>query len=82
MIYSSMIYYSTRYDIVYLVRACLARSNSQAQTRRGTYSFPCSIDHEQDWQPYPVDPYSAISNEHTYSHLSLCGVMGDRKRRA
>ena len=21
--------------------------------------FPCSIDHEQDWQPYPVDPYSA-----------------------
>ena len=22
--------------------------------------FPCSADHEQDWQPYPVDPYSAI----------------------
>ena len=22
--------------------------------------------HEQDWQPYPVDPYSAISNDHTY----------------
>ena len=20
--------------------------------------FPCSADHEQDWQPYPVDPYS------------------------
>ena len=19
--------------------------------------FPCSADHEQDWQPYPVDPY-------------------------
>ena len=19
--------------------------------------FPCSTDHEQDWQPYPVDPY-------------------------
>ena len=19
----------------------------------------CSADHEQDWQPYPVDPYSA-----------------------
>ena len=19
---------------------------------------PCSADHEQDWQPYPVDPYS------------------------
>ena len=23
--------------------------------------FPCSADHEQDWQPRPVDPYSAIS---------------------
>ena len=22
--------------------------------------FLCSADHEQDWQPYPVDPYSAI----------------------
>ena len=21
--------------------------------------FSCSADHEQDWQPYPVDPYSA-----------------------
>ena len=20
---------------------------------------PCSDDHEQDWQPYPVDPYSS-----------------------
>ena len=22
------------------------------------FHFPCSADHEQDWQPYPVDPYS------------------------
>ena len=28
--------------------------------------FPCSADHEQDWQPYPVDPYSAICDDHTY----------------
>ena len=28
--------------------------------------FPCSADHEQDWQPYPVDPYSAtMSDDHT-----------------
>ena len=27
--------------------------------------FPCSADHEQDWQPYPVDPYSAVSDGHT-----------------
>ena len=28
--------------------------------------FPCSADREQDWQPYPVDPYSAICDDHTY----------------
>ena len=30
------------------------------------FNFPCSADHEQDWQPYPVDPYSAICDDHTY----------------
>ena len=33
---------------------------------QGKYYFPCSADHEQDWQPYPVDPYSAICDDHTY----------------
>ena len=28
---------------------------------QGNVHFPCSADHEQDWQPYPVDPYSAIN---------------------
>ena len=28
--------------------------------------FSCSADHEQDWQPHPVDPYSAICDDHTY----------------
>ena len=28
--------------------------------------FPGSADREQDWQPYPVDPCSAISDDHTY----------------
>ena len=23
----------------------------------GNIHFPCSADHGQDWQPYPVDPY-------------------------
>ena len=23
---------------------------------QGNIYFPCSVDHEQDWQPYPVDP--------------------------
>ena len=29
-------------------------------------NFPCSADHEQDWQPYPVDPYFAICDDHAY----------------
>ena len=32
---------------------------------QGNINFPCSADHEQDWQPYPVDPYSAIYSDHT-----------------
>ena len=27
--------------------------------------FPCSADHGQDWQPYPVGPYSATCDGHT-----------------
>ena len=33
---------------------------------QGDIDFPCSADHEQDWQPYPVDPYSAICDDHAY----------------
>ena len=34
---------------------------------QGNIHFPCSADHEQDWQPYPVDPYSAIiCDDHTW----------------
>ena len=32
---------------------------------QGNIIFPCSGDHEQDWQPYPVDPYSTICDDHT-----------------
>ena len=36
---------------------------------QGNIYFPCSADHEQDWQPHPVDPYSAICDDHyTYIH--------------
>ena len=27
---------------------------------QGNIHFPCSADHEQGWQPYPVDPYSCF----------------------
>ena len=37
---------------------------------QGNIHFPCLADHEQDWQfffkPYPVDPYSAICDDHKY----------------
>ena len=43
---------------------------------QGNVHFPCSADHEQDWQPYPVDPYSAICDDHTYIHTYITpGLM-------
>ena len=47
-------------------RTRIARSNSQARTGTGKCFFPCSGDHEQDRQPYPVDPYSTICDDHTH----------------
>ena len=40
---------------------------------RGIF-IPCSADHEQDWQPYPVDPYCSYMCDHTcllYSGTSM-----------
>ena len=56
-----------------LTRDGTAESVSRDQILRhargqGNVHFPCSADHEQDWQPYPVDPYSAICDDHTYVH--------------
>ena len=34
---------------------------------QGKFRFPSSVDHEQDWQPSPVDPYSAESADHTFT---------------
>ena len=49
-------------------RTRLARPNSQARTGdREIFIFPASADHEQDWQPYPVDPYPWLYvDDHTY----------------
>ena len=33
---------------------------------QGSADFPCSADHEQNWQSYPVNPCSAIGDDHTY----------------
>ena len=32
---------------------------------QGNIHFSCSADHVQDWQPYPVDPYSCYMCDHT-----------------
>ena len=50
-------------------RDCRARSQDQILRRergQGNIHFPCSADHEQDWQPYPVDVYSCYMCDHTY----------------
>ena len=69
-----------------LTRDGTAESVSRDQILRhvrgqGNIHFPCTADHEQDWQPYPVDPYSAICDYHTYIHNTFrrkgsdCAVM-------
>ena len=35
---------------------------------QGNINIPCSADHKQDWQPYPVDPYSCYMCDHTCIH--------------
>ena len=42
---------------------------------QGDIHFPQSADHEQDWQPYLVDPYSAICDDHTYIHTYYVYVI-------
>ena len=43
---------------------------------------PCSVDHEQDGQPYRVDPYrySAESADHTRFSLSMENEQADAGR--
>ena len=41
---------------------------------QGNVHFPCSADHEQDWQPYPVDPYSAICDIVQRAPSAVCTV--------
>ena len=51
----------------------LRRERGQGKTH-----FPCSADHEQDWQPYPVDPSFSIylvCDNHTYIILTYHTYM-------
>ena len=56
-----------------LTRDGTAEPNSRDQTLRrergtGKILFSCSADHEQDWQPYPVDAQSAKTDDHKHTH--------------
>ena len=42
---------------------------------QGNIHFPCSADHEQDWQPYPVDPYSCYMCDRMCKQV-LCILVG------
>ena len=47
---------------------------------QGNMNFlPCLADHEQDWQPYPVDPYSCYMCDYTYIHVDTCNIVFIKK---
>ena len=43
---------------------------------QGNIHFLCSADHEQDWQPYQVDPYSGIYIYVMIIHIGWAEVHG------
>ena len=50
----------------------------RCEREQGNVHFPCSADHEQ---PYSVDPYSAIYDDHTYHHrIAVLLVREDHER--
>ena len=74
-----------------LTRGGTAEPASQDQILRrerepGNDYFPYSADHKQDWQPYPVDPYSCYMCDHTMLYAcvawSLHAYLNDTLRRA
>ena len=66
-------------DMSRLTRDGTAEPVSRDQIRRhergqGNIYFPCLADHVQDWQPYPVDPYTlAICVTIHMSYLASSG---------
>ena len=52
----------------------VSRDQILRRERRRKIYFSCSADHEQDWQPYPVDPNFAVSDDHTV--LYYCREIG------
>ena len=66
---SVSIRFSLSMEMSRLTRDGIAEPVSRDQILRrkrgqGNINFPCSADHEQNWQPYPVDPYSCYMCDH------------------
>ena len=43
-----------------------SRETLRCERGQGNMFPSCSADHERGWQPYPVDPYSVMCDDHTY----------------
>ena len=39
------------------------------ERRQEIIYFPSSVDHEQDWQPYLVDSFADMRDDHAYIHV-------------
>ena len=48
---------------------------------QGNVHSPCSADHEQDLQPYPVNPYSCFFYNRTYIHTYILLLYAERSVR-
>ena len=57
--------------------------DANGDREQGIIHFPCSADHKQDWQPYPVDAQSAKCDDHfTYiQRLTTVPVVGAGEER-
>ena len=62
-------------------RTCLAKPISQARMGTGKNHFPCSADHEQGWQSYPVDPYPALQVMTIHTLESYCVRHQEKKQK-
>ena len=60
-------------------RDCRIRPRDQILRRergQGNIHFPCSADHVQDWQPYPVDPcVCCVFSSHSFWTSSSLDVQ-------
>ena len=56
----------------------ISRDNILRRERRqGNINFACSADHEQDWQPYPVDHYPCYMCDHTTYTVAVFSLYGE-----